>query len=345
MRGIRPTRRGVVAVGVATAAAVMGVTFGPRALDAIVLPVLVALAAAVVQLLTLSPPRIERTPPPPDVPGTTGTVTLAVAADTPVTAVVDDRIPSGLSGDGRRTALVGDDANPISYDVTYRRRGEHALGPTTVRTRDVLGLAERRFLVGGESPVLVYPQVSRPSAPLDDLLRALSTPDDSAERGAFDHLREYERGDSLRDVHWKSSAKRDELVVQEFAEEGERRTVTVAATAVRSRADRMAEAAATVCYALLSEGVAVALATPIGRTEADPGDGNGLLAHLARTGPGDVAADDADVHVEATRGGTSITVGGTEHAFDPGRPRRLDADAIAGSTADGSALRTREVAS
>jgi uncharacterized protein (DUF58 family) len=341
MRGIRPTRRGVVLAAAAVVAVGMGVGFGPRSLDAVVVPVVVALVAAVVQVLTLSPPRVERTTPPPGVPGTTGTVTLALATDTPVTAVVDDRLPTGLSGESRRTALVGDGATPVGYEVTYRERGDHAVGPATVRTRDVLGLAERRFVVSGESSVLVYPQVYRPSAPLADRLRSLSSPDDSVERGAFDHLREYDRGDSLRDVHWKSSAKRDDLVVQEFVDEGERRTVTVAVTAANGHADRMAEAAATVGVALLAEGVGVSLATPTGRVAAEPGEADRLLSHLARAGPGSVAVRDADVRIEAARDGTAIRIGGESLAFDPGRPRRVDDAAATGSpsTADPSAAR------
>jgi uncharacterized protein (DUF58 family) len=339
MARIRPTRRGVVLAVLTVGGVAAGATFGPRSLDAVVLPALVALVAAGVQVATLSPPRVRRTTPAPGPPGTTGTVSLAVATDTPVVGAVADRLPSGVSGDGRTTALLGGDADSITYEVTYRERGEHAFGPVRVRARDVLGLAQRSFVVEASGSVLVYPARYPPSAGLAERLRALSSPDDAAERGAFDHLREYDRGDSLRDVHWKSSAKRNDLVVQEFADEGERRTVTVAASAATARAGRMAEATATVCTALLAEGVGVSLATPADRFAVEPGEADRLLAHLARVGPGSVAVRDADVRVEATRDGTTIRIGGETLAFDP-----TASDAAEGATADGRSA-AREVAS
>jgi uncharacterized protein (DUF58 family) len=329
MRGIRPTRRGLAALVVAAGAVVMSLTFGPRSLDAVALPIAVALVAAAVQLALLDPPRVHRTTPPAGDPGSTGTVSLALAAETPATATVEDRLPSALDGDPRGTALVGGD--PFTYSVTYRERGVHELGPAVVHARDVLGLAWRPFATDARASVLVYPRVYHPSTPVAERLRALSTPG-AAERGAFDHLREYTRSDSLRDVHWKSSAKRDDLVVQEFVDDGDGPTITMAASAESGAADRMAEAAATVGYALLAEGVTVTLATPAGRTTLAPGETDRLLAHLARVGAGHVTDRDADVVVRASApdggrqsGGsrTTVRVDGETLPFDPGRRRSL----------------------
>jgi uncharacterized protein (DUF58 family) len=321
---VRPTRRGVAVALVAVAALAAGVRFGPRSLDAVVLAAVVALLAAAVQLAVADAPRVDRTTPPPGVPGTTGTVSLAVEADTPATAVVDDRLPHGVEGHSRTTTLVGGGAAPVTYALTYRERGEHAVGPATVRVRDLLGLAERTFVAEGTDPVVVYPRLYRPSAAVAERLRALSASVANAERGAFDHLREYARGDSLRDVHWKASAKRDDLVVQEFADDGgDRGTVTVAASAAPGHADAMAEAAASVAVALLDAGVGVALATPDGRLSATPGDADRLLAHLARVGAGrpEGDGDAADVTVDATAEGTTIRVDGERSPFDPGARR------------------------
>jgi len=320
-RRLLPTRRGIAVVVVAVTAVAAGATFGPPSLDAVVVPAGVALLAAGVQLLSLDPPTVERTTPPSADPGTTATVRLAFATDTPVTAVVRDHLPPGVDGDATATTLVGGD--PVAYTVTYRERGAHALGPATVDARDVLGLARRTFVIEGRDTVLVYPRVFHPSSAVAGRLRALTAPDAGAKRGAFDHLREYVHGDSLRDVHWKSSAKREGLVVQEFADDGDRRTVTVAASAERGWADAMAEAAATVTVALLDEGVSVSLATPDGRVRATPGDADRPLAHLARVGAGD-ADTDADVAVRAAADGVTVHIDGVSHPFDPRRRRRID---------------------
>jgi uncharacterized protein (DUF58 family) len=321
-RRLLPTRRGVAVAAAAVAAVAAGAAFGPRSLDAVVVPAGVALLAAGVQLHRLDPPTVERTPPPPADPGTTATVRLAFDTDTPVTAVVRDRLPPGVDGDAEATTLVGGD--PLVYEVTYRERGEHALGPATVDARDVLGLARRTFVPEGRASVLVYPRVFHPSPAVAERLRGLAALDAGAERGAFDHLREYVNGDSLRDVHWKSSAKREDLVVQEFADDGDRRTVTVAASAAPGRADAMAEAAATVAVSLLDEGVSVSLATPDGRVRTAPDDADRVLTHLARAGAGDPGDADADVAVRASEDGVTVRVDGASHPFDPGPRRRLD---------------------
>jgi uncharacterized protein (DUF58 family) len=321
MRGIRPTRRGLAVVAIAVAAVAMSTTFGPRSLDVVILPVAVAVVAAGVQVVVLSLPEVRRTTPRPGDPGTTGTVSLSVIADTPATATVHDRLPPGLDGDARGTTLVGGD--PVTYTVTYRTRGVHELGPAVVHARDVLGLARRTFVTEGRASVVVYPRVYYPSIPVAERLRALSTPAAAAERGAFDHLREYTRSDSLRDVHWKSSAKRDDLVVQEFVDEGEGPTVTVAASAAPGHADRMAEAAATVGYALLDEGAAVVLATPAGTETVAPGETDRLLAHLARADAGHATDRDADVVVHADDDGTTVRIDGRALPFDPGRRRSI----------------------
>jgi uncharacterized protein (DUF58 family) len=321
MRGVRPTRRGLAVVAGVLVAAGTSATFGPRAIDAMLLPAVVALGAAVVQLALLDAPTATRATPPPGDPGTTGTVSLSLAAETPATATVRDRLPPGLDGDTRGTVLVGGD--PLAYDVTYRERGIHELGPAVVHARDVLGLARREFVTEGRDPVVVYPRVFHPPTALAARLRNLSTPAATAERGAFDHLREYTRSDSLRDVHWKSSAKRDDLVVQEFVDDGSEPTVTVSASARAGHADRMAEAAATVGYALLANGVSVVLTTPTGRVTLAPGETGRLLVHLARAGDGHVTDRDADVAIRATGDGTAVRVDGESFPFDPGRRRSV----------------------
>ncbi|AZH24494.1 DUF58 domain-containing protein [Haloplanus aerogenes] len=321
MRRIRPTRRGFAVVLIVAVAAGMSTTFGSRSLDAMILPAVVALGGAVVQLLLLDAPTVTRGTPPAGDPGTTGTVSLAVDADTSATATVRDRLPPGLDGDARGTVLVG--GEPLTYDVTYRERGVHDLGPAVVHARDVLGLARREFVTAGRDSVVVYPRVFDPSPAVAERLRGLSTPADTAERGAFDHLREYTRSDSLRDVHWKSSAKRDDLVVQEFVDDGDGPTVTVAASAEAGRADRMAEAAATVGYTLLAEGAGVVLTTPSGRVTLAPGETGRLLAHLARVGDGAVPDRDADVIVRAAADGTTVRIDGASLPFDPERRRSV----------------------
>ena len=107
---MRPTRRGYVVVAVVVGAVAAGAVFGARALDAVVLPGVVALAAAVLQLRRASVPAVNRTLPPAETAGVERTITLSLDGDSGVPATVRDRLPAGVAaappgGETREAAL------------------------------------------------------------------------------------------------------------------------------------------------------------------------------------------------------------------------------------------------
>ncbi|MFB6156330.1 MAG: DUF58 domain-containing protein [Haloferacaceae archaeon] len=311
---MRLTRRGWALVGLVAAGIAMAYASGERALDAVVVPCLVALAAALVQGLRPPAPPVTRVLPPDDQVGTDGTVALRFDADDPFPARVVDALPPGVEGDATVEAVVG--AEPARYRVRYARRGRHRVGPATVHSTDALGLVEASREVGGRDPVLVYPPVrSLPPAALA-LVRAEFVDSRSRDRDEFDGLREYVRGDSLRDVDWKSSAKREDLIVQEFAGARPVTGVVLAATGSRGRGDAMAEAAATLGDALLREGVPVTLVTAEGERTVEPESREDLLAALATANPGVVPREGrADVLVDARDDAVRVRVGGVETTY------------------------------
>ncbi|HEY7468023.1 MAG TPA: DUF58 domain-containing protein [Acidimicrobiia bacterium] len=108
-----------------------------------------------------------------------------------------------------------------TYRVTCRPRGVYRVGPTNVKASDPLGLAE---VIAGSGPVdriVVYPAVEElngfPIIRGQDPAMQASRPE-HARRGGEDFytLREYQRGDDLRRVHWPSSAKTDELMIRQL---------------------------------------------------------------------------------------------------------------------------------
>jgi uncharacterized protein (DUF58 family) len=226
-------------------------------------------------------------------------------------ARLTDARPSGVGGPGTvRTGLPA----TIRFDLTYEQRGEHRLGPVDVTLTDALGLVITRKTVDVTDDVLVYPSVYRLGGP-DGFMQTLAP--DSDDQQTFDSLREYAPGDPLRDIHWKSSAKRDELLVAEFDEPTGSRQLWVGARATDGHADAMAAAAATVAAGALREGFAVGLAVPGGTVPPGYGDAHRtrLLETLART-PGGEPERDADVLVSADNGGTTVTVDGATQVFE-----------------------------
>jgi uncharacterized protein (DUF58 family) len=291
------TRRGKGALGVVVLGVVCGYVFGAQELGVIVLPALVAVVGAVIQVRRAGRPAVERVVPDPGYVDETKRVTLRFDVSSPVAATVEDRGDEGVAVSGARfEATLGE--RDLTYDVTYRERGEHALGPLSVRIVDVLGLAEAEHEYGRSDYVLVYPRVYALTGSTRHELNLLPEGGFEHNREEFDRLREYDRGDSLRDVHWKSSAKRaaDDLVVKEFVSEEDVGDVRIACESAGGWDDHMAEATASIALYLLDSGIRVGLSAPNGELETDAGadQREALLSLLATVGPGKVPEEHRD---------------------------------------------------
>ncbi|MGA7097285.1 MAG: DUF58 domain-containing protein [Acidimicrobiia bacterium] len=113
------------------------------------------------------------------------------------------------------------ESTTATYRVTCRPRGVYRVGPTVVRATDPLGLAETNVGTGPVDRIVVYPAVEEltgfPIVRGQDPAMQASRPE-HARRGGEDFytLREYQRGDDLRRVHWPSSAKTDELMIRQL---------------------------------------------------------------------------------------------------------------------------------
>jgi uncharacterized protein (DUF58 family) len=341
----RPTRRGYVVIGVLVLGVLMGVAFGTRSLDVVVVTGLSLLAVTALDVTRLARPEADRNAPRNGAAGDTLQVELRVDAERPVTAVVTDRVERGMEADSRFETIA--DGRTLRYDLHLRRRGVRTLGPLTVAVTDVFGLWQRRFDYSRTSEVVVYPRI-RPLYSGTGLLSGYLGL--AEERGQFDGIRQYERGDALRNVNWKASAKRpEELIVTEYAGEGATTSVMIEVEAGRGRADAAAETAASLAMHLFSGGLSVGLATSETRVEPGVGDDhrNRLLEALARLDAGAPRApatdesSDPDVTVRAPANANAVIVeaGDGRHRFEELIDPDPDADsagtASAGTVAGG----------
>lgn len=298
------TRRGWALVAAIVAALAMSALFSPRALNAIVGPAVVALVAAAIQLKRTDQPELQTQVPDYGFAGDTATVELEFNASTPLTSTVRLHADDGLVVvDSDVETTVSDDA--IAFDVELAERGVRNVGPIEIVAEDVFGLWKQSFRYPVTRELVVFPKIRELRDASD--LAALHRDFGLSGRDRFDQLREYERGDPMRDIHWKSSAKRPgaDLVVMEFEDSEERQQVELLAEADAGRADDVAEAAASVATYLLESDLAVGLTVPGGRVE--PGMGkehrNDILTLLARISAGsvrDAHRDDADVIVSGS---------------------------------------------
>ena len=108
-----------------------------------------------------------------------------------------------------------------TYRVMCRPRGVYRVGPSKTTSSDPLGLAALGAPDGPVDQLVVYPTVETleglPIVRGYDPSMATSRPE-HAQRGGEDFytLREYQRGDDLRRVHWPSSAKTDQLMIRQL---------------------------------------------------------------------------------------------------------------------------------
>lgn len=111
-----------------------------------------------------------------------------------------------------------------SYQLTPTQRGAMEFLPLRIASRYPLGLWERGFEIDIQQRILVLPRIGRLTAQFDRWLRSnqRSQFEAPARSGVFDEefhrLREFRPGDSRRAIHWRTTARRNELMVREYQE-------------------------------------------------------------------------------------------------------------------------------
>ncbi len=107
------------------------------------------------------------------------------------------------------------------YQLRLQQRGRYTCGPIRLLTRFPLGLVERSYIMSCSGELLVYPRIGR-LTPLwhreqldaDELVQQ-TRPRGGTFEDEFHRLREYRQGDSLRSIHWRTTARRNQLMVRE----------------------------------------------------------------------------------------------------------------------------------
>jgi uncharacterized protein (DUF58 family) len=111
-----------------------------------------------------------------------------------------------------------------SYRGKLTERGRYRFGPLRLSCRFPLGLVRRTITVDVPGEVIVYPRLGEPTEKAKALWRQTARGDRAAGRrgraeAEFHGLRDWQRGDSRRWIHWRSTARRGEIVVREFEQQ------------------------------------------------------------------------------------------------------------------------------
>lgn len=117
-------------------------------------------------------------------------------------------------------SLLPYETKPLDYELDCRRRGYYPLGPLLLGTGDLLGLRGHEQRLSNADSVIVYPRI----VPLSDLGLPAQTPfgEIPTNQRLFEDptrmlgVREYQVGDSMRRIHWKTTAATGILQVKRF---------------------------------------------------------------------------------------------------------------------------------
>jgi uncharacterized protein (DUF58 family) len=202
------------------------------------------------------------------------------------------------------------------------RRGVQEDDRAVVCSAAPFGIAEARRVVHAPARTVVYPAVVRlDGVPLIDEVPTFEHSIHTAPRrgGGPEYLgiREYRAGDSMRHVHWPSTAHHGKVMVREFERELTRRVAVVIDTSADAGRpvtplDAACSVAASIAFAALAEGHGVRLiAARDGRLDAiGRASGPAVLRWLAELRPfgGLSLADVADALPERLRGVETLLV-------------------------------------
>jgi uncharacterized protein (DUF58 family) len=205
------------------------------------------------------------------------------------------------------------------YQLVASGRGIVRLGPLVVENRDPLGMARMRTTLLDLAEVFVAPRsylVDMPQLGQGLLGAHLLAMARRLGPGDFHGLREYVDGDEPRSIHWKASARSEQLLVKEHTTEGLRRCTIVLDTEASTYHDeqgfeRAVTAAASLVHSADRAGLSTRFVTahgidlrgpdvaantlrllagieptaePVTSIDHDPGEGLGLLILVSATG-------------------------------------------------------------
>ncbi|MDI6097925.1 DUF58 domain-containing protein [Actinoplanes sp. NEAU-A12] len=208
------------------------------------------------------------------------------------TMLLEDRLPYALGSRPRVVLerLGAHQASSVAYTVRADVRGRYPIGPLMVRLTDPFGLCELTRSFPSVDKLIVIPQVV--PLPRVRLAGEYAGTGESRARSVAVHgeddaaTREYRRGDDLRRVHWRSTARTGELMVRREEQPWESRATVVLDT--RGYAHRgegptasfewAVSAAASVAVHLRESGYKVRMVTGSGTDiDASEGGGEGLI--------------------------------------------------------------------
>ncbi|WP_104419508.1 DUF58 domain-containing protein [Neolewinella xylanilytica] len=162
------------------------------------------------------------------------TITLGNASTTDLRAVVTDELPEQLQVRDQRISVLLPAATrqTVSYPVRPATRGVYRFGDLNVFLQTAWRLAERRLVAPQVREIAVYPSIVgmqhfRLEARANVPHGGKSQPRPVTRSYEFDQIKTYVRGDDLRNVNWKATGRRGQVMVNQYETERAQRIYSI----------------------------------------------------------------------------------------------------------------------
>lgn len=216
------------------------------------------------------------------------------------------------------------------FTIPTQRRAVLGLGPVTSVRSDPIGLLERSVPWGDASELYVHPRTVSLASETTGFLRdleGLPTRELADDDVSFHALREYAPGDDLRNVHWRSTARTQRMMIRQFEQTRRSHLVVGLSTRMSDYADAeefelAVSAAASIGLAALRSDKALTVVTSQGSFSARTAThlldrASGVDASSIDRGLAEVGRD-----IAAAAPGASVVILVTGSLADPSEVRR-----------------------
>ncbi len=256
------------------------------------------------------------------------------------TLLLEEAVPFALGARPRFVVRRLGRGRQVEYQVRSELRGRFEIGPMTVHVCDPFGLVRLGRAFTSTSPLTVTPR----TVPLDPIaLTGMRSGAGDSRPRAFSGgsaedvtVRDYRRGDDLRRVHWRSSARMGELMVRREEQPWQARATLLldnrlrahrGAGAASSSFEAAVSAAASIALHLTTRGYTVRLVAAGGedlhQRRRDSPDAAALLEALAVVGMTRTTGFDLSWLDETASGGLTVAVLGALDGAEATTLRRL----------------------
>ncbi len=153
-----------------------------------------------------------------------------------------------------------------THRLLFPSRGAYSLMETILSTQFPFIFFYHRKKPQGENTLLVYPEIFEVKEKIDAVTTAVAEVQRqrSARGEEFFYIREFEYGDDVRNIHWKATAKRGDVMVKEHSLNEPDKITLVLDNISYERDDHFEKAvsfAASMATALLTNGFSIAFIT------------------------------------------------------------------------------------